>query len=255
MQLHIAHLYPELLNIYGDKGNVIAFTKRCLWRNIEVEIHEINPGDDIDPDLYDFYFIGGGQDQQQIMVAGELQKQAENLREAANNNVVFLTICGGYQLLGHYYKPHDGDKIPGVSILDAYTVAGNTRFIGNVTVKLNFEIATPASQVRNDSSTSFNKLVGFENHSGLTYLQGETKPIGMVQIGNGNNGKDKTEGAIFKNVFGTYLHGSLLPKNPKFTDHLITLALKRRYGNNIQLPELNDEIELLAHKKVINKKY
>ncbi|EKE04747.1 MAG: hypothetical protein ACD_20C00007G0008 [uncultured bacterium] len=244
MKLHIAHLYPELLNIYGDKGNVIAFTQRCLWRDIQVEVHEINPGDEIDPDLYDFYFIGGGQDQQQIMVAGELQRQAENLREAANNGAVFLSICGGYQLLGHYYKPHQGDKIPGISILDAYTVAGDTRYIGNVTIKADFF-----------DMSCLNTLVGFENHSGLTYLQGDTKPLGIVQIGNGNNGQDKTEGAVYKNVFGTYLHGSLLPKNPHFTDYLIIQSLKRRNGDNVILPEINDEIELLAHKKAVNRKY
>jgi CobQ-like glutamine amidotransferase family enzyme len=240
MKVNIAYLYPELLNIYGDKGNVTAFTKRCLWRDIDVEITEINPGDKIDPDKYDFYFIGGGQDTQQIAVAEELLRQKKSLQEAADNDSVFLAICGGYQLLGHYYKPHDGDKLEGISILDAYTIAGNTRYIGNVTVETSF----PA----------FKTLVGFENHSGLTYLQGETKPLGVVKVGNGNNGSDKSEGAVYKNVYGTYLHGSLLPKNPLFTDHLITLALKRNYGI-IELTPLNDEIELMAHKKVINKKY
>jgi CobQ-like glutamine amidotransferase family enzyme len=242
MKLHIAHLYPELLNIYGDKGNVTAFLKRCLWRDIQAEITEINPGDQIDPELYDFYFIGGGQDTQQIAVADELQKQKDILHKAADNGAVFLAICGGYQLLGHYYKPHSGDKLPGISILDAYTVAGNVRYIGNVTVKTDIPY------------TKIETLVGFENHSGLTYLQGDTKPLGTVNVGNGNNGKDKTEGAVFKNVFGTYLHGSLLPKNPHFTDYLITLALERRYGK-VQLPELTDDIELLAHKKAVNKKY
>ena len=242
MKLYIAHLYPELLNIYGDKGNVIAFSQRCFWRNIEFEVHDINQGDKINPDLYDFYFIGGGQDTQQIAVAEEMQKQKALLLEAADSNAVFLAICGGYQLLGHYYKPHDGDKLPGISILDAYTIAGNTRFIGNVTVKLNF------------SDLKMNTLTGFENHSGLTYLEGQTKPLGCLIVGNGNNGKDKTEGAVYKNVFGTYLHGSLLPKNPHFTDYLISLALKRR-GYNINLAELNDEVELLAHNRAINRKY
>ncbi|MFH0702847.1 MAG: glutamine amidotransferase [bacterium] len=245
MKIFIAHLYPELLNIYGDKGNVSAFVKRCLWRNIEAEIHEINPGDKINPDLYDFYFIGGGQDQQQIMVADELQNQKQVLKEAVENNAVFLAICGGYQLLGHYYKTSKGDEIPGISVLDAYTIAGNTRYIGNVTVKTNF--------LKNNKQ-NLDTLVGFENHSGLTYLQGNTKPLGDVKIGKGNNGKDKTEGAIYKNVFGTYLHGSLLPKNPHFTDYLITLALKRRHGD-VQLVALNDEFELLAHKKAILKNY
>ena len=242
MKLFIAHIYPELLNIYGDKGNILAFSKRCLWRDIEVEIHEINQGDKINPDLYDFYFIGGGQDTQQIAVAEEFQKQKELLHEAVNNNAVFLAICGGYQLLGHYYKPHNGDKLAGISILDAYTIAGNTRYIGNVTVKTNFP------------ELNINTLVGFENHSGLTYIQGDTKPLGLIKVGNGNNGKDKTEGAIYKNVFGTYLHGSLLPKNPHFTDYLISLALKRK-GYNYELEKLDDHIEILAHNRAVNKKY
>lgn len=243
MKLNIAHLYPELLNIYGDRGNVLAFSQRCLWRGIDAVVHEVNQGDNIDIDLHDFYFIGGGQDQQQIMVAGEFQKQAGALRNAANSDAVFLAICGGYQLLGHYYRTAQRTEIPGISILDAYTVAGNTRYIGNVTVETDL------------LGKNKNTLVGFENHSGLTYLQGNTKPIGKVKVGNGNNGKDKTEGAVYKNVFGTYLHGSLLPKNPDFTDYLISLALKRKYGKDIKLDELDDVLEIFAHKKAINRKY
>jgi len=241
MKINIAYLYPELLNIYGDKGNILAFVNRCLWRNIEAQIHEIHPGDNIDPDVYDFYFIGGGQDQQQIAVADELHKQKDALTQARDNMAVFLTICGGYQLLGHYYKPHSGDKLKGISLLDAYTIAGNTRYIGNVTVKTEFPLKEKT-------------LVGFENHSGLTYLQGDTKPIGFVTTGNGNNGKDKTEGAFYKNVFGTYLHGSFLPKNPHFTDYLIQLALERNYGK-VELEPINDEIEWAAHNKAIGRKY
>lgn len=241
MKLKIAYLYPELLNIYGDKGNLLAFVNRCLWRNIETEITEIKQGDKIDPDLYDFYFIGGGQDAQQIAVAAELQTQKEALIQARDNMAVFLSICGGYQLLGHYYKPHEGDKLDGISLIDAYTVAGNTRYIGNVTVKTEFALKEKT-------------LVGFENHSGLTYLQGDTKPLGITVIGNGNNGKDKTEGAYYKNVFGTYLHGSFLPKNPHFADYLIQLALEKNYGK-IELAPLNDEIELTAHNKAVGRKY
>lgn len=244
MKLTIAHLYPELLNIYGDKGNVLAFINRCNWRGIETELHEINPGDDIDSSLYDFYFIGGGQDQQQIMVADELQRQKTNLAKAVDENAVFLAICGGYQLFGHYYKPHDGDEIPGISLMDAYTVAGNTRFIGNVTINTIFTV-----------DEHYKTLVGFENHSGLTYLGESVKPLGIVKIGNGNNGKDKTEGAVYKNIFGTYLHGSLLPKNPHFTDYLISLALEKRYKEKITLDKLDDELEFFAHQRAINKKY
>lgn len=238
MQINIAHLYPDLLNIYGDKGNIIAFSKRCEWRDIGVKTHDISIGDKIDPEKYDFYFIGGGQDQQQIAVSHELQNQKVFLKQAMDDGAVFLGICGGYQLFGHYYKPHEGEELKGISLLDAYTIAGNTRYIGNVTVE----------------TEKMKTLVGFENHSGLTYLEEGTEPIGKVIIGNGNNGKDKTEGAYKKNVFGTYLHGSLLPKNPHFTDYLIKLALERRYGQ-VELSEVNDEFEWLAHSRAVKRKY
>jgi hypothetical protein len=242
MKINIAYLYPELLNIYGDRGNVFAFVNRCLWRNIEANITEISIGDIIDPDKYDFYFIGGGQDQQQIAVSQELQKQKFYFQKAAENKAVFLAICGGYQLLGHYYKPHKGEELRGISLMDAYTVAGNARYIGNVTIKSDLPLSSEKT------------LVGFENHSGLTWLQGETKPIGHVIVGNGNNGKDKKEGGYFRNVFGTYLHGSLLPKNPHFTDYLIKLSLERNYGE-VELSSINDFIEWIAHKKAIRRKY
>lgn len=232
-KLKLAHLYPKLLNIYGDYGNIITLKKRCEWRGIELEIKEINIGDALDE--HDIYFIGGGQDKEQIEVSIELQKHKAFLQSERDRMAVFLGICGGYQLMGHYYQPHNREKLLGISLLDVYTVAGNKRFIGNVTVKS--ELVEPDT------------LVGFENHSGLTYLEGNTEPLGTTIIGNGNNGKDKTEGARFKNVFGTYMHGSFLPKNPQFADYLIELALGAK-------PEpLNDTIENLAHNSLVGKKY
>lgn len=231
--LRIAHLYSKLLNIYGDGGNILTLKKRCEWRNIPVEIEEINIGDKIKE--HDLYFIGGGQDMQQIEVANELQKHKEFLTKERDRGAVFLGICGGYQLFGHYYQPFDGDKLEGISLLDAYTVAGNNRFIGNVTAQT--DIVTP------------NTLVGFENHSGQTYLQGNTKPIAKIINGNGNNGKDGFEGGRYKNVFGTYLHGSFLPKNVHFADYLIELALDEK------LSKLDDEIEYNAHNSLVNKQY
>lgn len=231
--LRIAHLYPKLLNIYGDGGNVLTLKKRCEWRGIGVNIDEINVGDSIVE--HDIYFIGGGQDLQQIEVSKELQKHKEFLTAERDRGAVFLGICGGYQLMGHYYQPHEGDKLLGISLLDAYTVAGNKRFIGNVTAKTGY--LTPDT------------LVGFENHSGLTYLQGETKPLGTMVVGNGNNGQDKTEGARFKNVFGTYMHGSFLPKNIHFADYMIELAIGEK------LAPLDDEIEMIAHNSLIEKSY
>ena len=234
-KLRIGHLYPKLLNIYGDGGNIITLKKRAEWRGgVNVTIDEINSGD-TNISEHDIYFIGGGQDLQQIEVSKELQRHKVFLTAERDRGAVFLGICGGYQLMGHYYQPHEGDKLMGISLLDAYTIAGNKRFIGNVTVGQ----AMPDNDI----------LVGFENHSGLTYLQGDTKPIGKVIVGNGNNGEDKTEGAMFKNVFGTYMHGSFLPKNPKFADYLLELALGEK------LEPLDDTIESNTHKALINKVY
>lgn len=239
LKLSIAHLYPKQLNLYGDMGNIITLKQRAEWRGIEFEYNEFNPGDKITS--CDLYFIGGGQDKEQMQVAGELYEQKEFLINERDNMAVFLGICGGYQLFGHYYQPFDGEKLKGISLLDAYTVAGKKRFIGNVTAHTDF--LTPDT------------LVGFENHSGLTYLEGATKPIAAVTTGNGNNGEDKTEGARFKNVFGTYLHGSLLPKNPHFADYLLTLALNKRYGDGVTLSPLDDKLEVMAHNSLIEKAY
>lgn len=233
-RVKIGHLYPKLLNIYGDGGNILALKKRLEWRGYNVIIDEINAGD-TELSEHNIYFIGGGQDLQQIEVSKELQRHKEFLTEERDKGAVFLGICGGYQLFGHYYQPHNGEKLLGISLLDAYTIAGDKRFIGNVTIETN--LVEP------------NTLVGFENHSGLTYLSGETKPIGKTIIGNGNNGSDGLEGARYKNVFGTYLHGSFLPKNPHFTDYLIELATKDK------LKPLDDEIEINTHNSLLNKAY
>lgn len=228
-----------MLNIYGDYGNVLTIKRRCEWRDIELSIDNIEIGDSISE--HDIYFMGGGQDTQQIAVSKELQRHKDFLISERDKGAVFLAICGGYQLLGHYYQPHDGERLEGIGLLDAYTVAGQKRLIGNVTTKV--------------ENLKKKTLVGFENHSGLTYLQGATKPISKVVVGNGNNDKDKTEGARFKNVFGTYLHGSFLPKNPHFADYLIELALEKRYGVEMSLEPLDDTLEYYAHAAVSNKGY
>lgn len=241
LKLTIAHLYPKLLNIYGDFGNVLTLKRRCEYRNIDCEIVSVDVGDEIDIEKNDIYFIGGGQDKQQIEVSKELQNRKEALVQAANDGRVFLAICGGYQLLGKYYQPHNGEKLLGIGILDAYTVAGDTRFIGNVTAKSDF--LEPET------------LVGFENHAGLTYLEEGTVPIAKVVVGNGNNAQDGGEGGRKNNVFGTYLHGSVLPKNPHFADYLIKTALQVKYGREFELEKLDDTIEMNTHKDLINKKY
>jgi len=242
LKISICHLYPDLLNIYGDMGNILALKNRLEWRDIEVEITEVKSGDRVNYKKHDIYFIGGGQDQQQVMASLELQKNKDAIFKAAlDNNAVFLAICGGYQLFGHYYQPFNGDKLSGIGLLDVYTVAGQNRFIGNVTAAAKF--------------LKKKTVVGFENHSGLTYLNSEAEPFLKVKIGNGNNGKDKSEGARNRNVFGTYLHGPLLPKNPELCDYLISLALKKRYDCDIPLLKLNDDIECFAHKDRVNAKY
>lgn len=240
LKLKLVHLYPLFLNIYGDIGNVKVLKNRCEWRGIDLEIEQVNIDDKLESGT-DIYFIGGGQDRQQVEVSLEMQKNKSFFVDEYNNDSVFLGICGGYQLMGQYYQPHDAKRLYGIGILDAYTVAGSTRFIGNVSAKMDY--------------LAPNTLVGFENHSGLTYLNGETKPIAEVVVGNGNNGQDRTEGARSKNAFGTYLHGSFLPKNPHFADYLIKLALKKRYNDDIELELLDDTIELKAHESVLNKTY
>lgn len=238
-QLRLAHLYSKLLNIYGDYGNVLTLKKRCEWRGIELTIDQIEIGDAMSE--HDIYFIGGGQDVQQIAVSKELRKNRAFLKNERDMNAVFLAICGGYQLLGKYYKPHEGKELKGIELLDAYTIAGDTRFIGNVTAEVDF--------------LKKKTLVGFENHSGLTYLEGDTKPISKIIVGKGNNGEDGGEGARYKNVFGTYLHGSFLPKNPHFADYLISLALQKRYGVELELAPLDDSLEFFAHTSVLEKAY
>ena len=235
MNLTLAHLYPRLMNIYGDYGNIQALKYRCQQRKIKLNILNIYSNTSLTQGSFDLLFAGGGQDQQQLIIAKDLLKHRKVIHQAADQGIPMLTICGSYQLFGKYFQPFKGPKLPGISIFNAYTIASNQRKIGNIIVRRNSKL-----------------LVGFENHSGNTFLQKNTQPLGKVQIGFGNNGKDKTEGAVYNNVFGCYLHGSLLPKNPYFADHLIKLALKPKYGN-IKLSPLNDSLELATHRQVINR--
>lgn len=234
MQLRIAHLYAHFLNIYGDRGNIISLQRRCQWRGIDTELRSIGPGDHIDPDYFDFYFVGGGQDKQQIGIAQDFLERAVTLRSAIEDGAVILSICGGYQLLGNYYRPHQGPELKGISLIDAHTVAGSKRMIGNVCVR----------------RSNGQSLVGFENHSGKTYLAEGVSALGQVEKGNGNNGEDGNEGVCQPigrgRVYGTYMHGSLLPKNPQLADEIILTSLRRRYGLEALSP-LSDEFEMRAH--------
>lgn len=229
MTLTIGYLYPDLMNIYGDTGNIIALKKRAEWRGIKVKIKEISLKEKVKKGECDLIFFGGGQDQQQSLVASDLESSGKGkvIKQEVERGVPLLAICGGYQLLGEYYKPHKGPKLQGVGLFPAYTVAGDKRMIGNITVTCNLLPAT--------------YLVGFENHSGQTYLKKNAMPLGLVLSGFGNNGGDKSEGCIYKNAIGCYMHGSLLPKNPNLADWLLQKAL------HIDLKPLNDILELKAH--------
>jgi CobQ-like glutamine amidotransferase family enzyme len=240
MELRICHLYPELMNIYGDRGNIIALSRRCLWRGIEVRLSEVSLGGGLDPAEHDLYFIGGGQDREQIMVCEDLSSEkGEALRTAVEEGAALLSICGGYQLLGNFFLTCTGEDLPGIGLFDVRTVGGDTRFIGNVAVDCLLEGAG-------------GMLVGFENHSGRTRLGPSCKPLGRVIKGYGNNGEDGWEGCVYRNAVGTYLHGSLLPKNPMLADWFILRALRRRYDLE-ELPALDDGLEKAARDAVLRR--
>jgi CobQ-like glutamine amidotransferase family enzyme len=233
MILRIAHLYPRLMNIYGDRGNILCLARRCRERAIDVEVTELGPGDRFDPAAHDLVFIGGAQDREQRRVADDLRDvKGGPLREAVEAGVTVLAVCGGYQLLGRFYREASGAELAGLGIFDLHTEhpgPGAPRLIGNVVAR--WEGGT---------------LAGFENHGGRTYLGAGAQPLARVESGAGNNGRDGTEGARYRNVFGSYLHGSLLPKNPRFADRLIELALARAHGD-VALAPLDDAVEDAAH--------
>jgi len=213
--LTLGHLYPAQLNLYGDRGNIITLRRRCQMRGIALRVVPLGIGDALAPDEYDLLFIGGGQDREQAPVSQDIfDMKGIGLWAAVEDDMPVLAVCGGYQLLAHYYRPASGPDMRGLGIFDAWTIhkgANVPRCIGNIAIEWN-------------GST----LVGFENHGGRTYL-GTAKPLGKVLKGHGNNSEDHSEGAMYRNAFGTYLHGSLLPKNPHFADHLLALALRRSY--------------------------
>ncbi|MBI2595782.1 glutamine amidotransferase [Candidatus Daviesbacteria bacterium] len=244
MKLVIGYLYGDLMNIYGDTGNIIALKKRAQWRGVEVEVRNISIGDRLKAGDADLFFFGGGQNQQQELVSRDLvlSLKGKAIKSEVERGVPLLAICGGYQLLGEYYKPQKEPKLPGVNLFPIYTVASHQRMIGNIVIR-------PISDIRNLTS----ELVGFENHSGKTFLKDGAKPLGKVVKGFGNSGEDKTEGCIYKNAIGCYMHGSLLPKNPELADWLIEKALEVKYGKEVKLKSLDDSLENLAHQKAVQR--
>jgi CobQ-like glutamine amidotransferase family enzyme len=233
-QLTLVHLYPGLLNLYGDRGNIITLQRRCEWRSIDLRVVEVGLNESFPDGDVDLLFMGGDQDREQKVVVDDLRRRHQgHIERLIGAGVPFLAVCGSYQLLQRYYHPAEGDDLEGLGIFDAYTVHPGpdvARCVGNVLVE--WEQGT---------------IVGFENHGGRTYLQGDTKPLGRVIRGFGNNGADRTEGARVANVFGTYIHGSLLPKSPVFADMLLGLALARRYPD-FELAPLDDALEEEAHR-------
>lgn len=238
MELNICHLYPDLLNVYGDIGNILVLKYRAEQRGIKINVSNISIRDKFLTDKYDIVLFGGGQDYEQAIVSKDMvETKKDDLTEYIEKGKVLLAICGGYQLLGKYYTTPEGEKLDGLNILNIYTEGGDTRFIGNTVIK----------------NEEFNETyVGFENHSGRTYI-GDLKPLGKVIIGNGNNGEDKKEGCIYKNTFCTYFHGSLLSKNPELADRLLSIALKNKYGENIKLEPLDDNLEIKAKEFIVNR--
>jgi len=238
MKFIVGWLYPDLMNIYGDRGNILTLLKRAEWRGYDTRLIELGRGTTNGMAEVDLFFFGGGQDREQALVYEDLleHKQAP-LERAVAAGAGVLAVCGGYQLLGHYYQTGDGERYPGIGLIDVRTEAGKRRFIGDVIVDTNLADLKPST------------LVGFENHSGRTFLGPKAKPLGRVRAGFGNNGEDHMEGCLQASVVGSYLHGSLLPKNPHLADHLIRTALMRRGVTD--LAPLDDSIELAAHEKIL----
>ena len=235
--LRIAHLYADEMNIYGDRGNILTLQRRAEWRGIPVEVRAIGRGPAPDLSDIDLIFWGGGQDRdQELVFTDAAAHKVDAIRRAIDGGAVVLAVCGGYQLLGEYYVTADGKRLPGLALVDLHTVPGTRRNIGNILIETNGLGLRPQT------------LVGFENHSGKTYLGRGLTPLGQVVRGAGNNGEDRTEGVAWGNVFGTYLHGSLLPKNPHFADLLIQRALSRQGGGT--LAPLAATEELQAHQSV-----
>lgn len=234
MKIKILHMYPDLLNLYGDKGNIECLRKRLVWRGIDVEVVSYTSEDSgFDLSDVDIVFIGGGSDREQKIVCNKLLKHKNAIKSYVEDNGALVAVCGGYQLLGKYYKLAD-ETIEGLNILDIYTKQGKNRLIGNIVLEADF---------------IDQKIVGFENHGGRTHI-GNHKPLGKVLYGFGNEESSGEEGVVYKNVVATYLHGPLFPKNPKLCDYILTNAIKRRYPDFEGLSPLDDELENTANEYI-----
>jgi CobQ-like glutamine amidotransferase family enzyme len=231
----VGHLYPDYLNIYADRGNIAVLARRAAWRGHELEVRALGLDDEIHPGEHDLLYIGGGQDREQLLVAENLARKAERVREAVDGGTALLAVCGGYQLLGRGYRGFHGEDMPGVGLFPLETVAGERRMIGDVLLECELEPGEKRT------------LAGFENHAGRTRLDPGAEPLGRVISGFGNDGESGYEGCRLGRAIGTYLHGPLLPRNPWLADWLLSQALGHRLGEAPLLEPLPDELESRAH--------
>ncbi len=234
MRILVAHLYPDYLNIYADRGNMAVLARRASWRGHDLEVAEVSMGDPL-PAGADLLYVGGGQDREQALVAHDIAARADELGEAVAGGAAALAVCGGYQLLGRSYRDVAGTELPGAGLLPLHTVAGSRRMIGDVLLECELE------------QGEVHTLAGFENHAGRTLLDAGAVPLGRVVHGFGNDGESGFEGCRSGRVLGTYLHGPLLPRNPWLADWLLGQALGRRTGEPVRLAPLPDELETRAH--------
>jgi hypothetical protein len=240
MKFRLLSLYPDQMNIYADRGNIIFLQKRCEWRGIEFEVTRCGPGEEFDPDRHDMVYIGGGQDRDQQVVARDLvETKRDSMKRGLDTGMVMLAVCGGYQLLGSSYEL-GSEQIEGLGLADLHTVrTDGPRLIGPVAIE---------TSLGGDERV----LAGFENHGGRTWLGKDARPLGRVVAGYGNNGEDGFEGVVSGNLIGTYLHGPLLPKNAWLADYLIETGLERSYGEGVDLAPLEDELETAAHRSALS---
>lgn len=232
--IRVAHLYPEYLNIYADRGNIAVLTNRAAWRGIELVVEPVSVGVPLEPGAQDLIYIGGGQDREQVLIAPDLATKGAAIREAVDAGTAVLAVCGGYQLLGRFYRDRAGVELPGAGLFPLHTVAGERRLIGDCLLECEFE---PGER---------RTLAGFENHAGLTRLEAGAEPLGRVVAGFGNDGATGFEGCRVGTAIGTYLHGPLLPRNPWLADWLLARALEHQ-GEPPVLAELPDTLEHEAH--------
>ena len=235
MRIVVGHLFPDYLNIYADRGNMAVLAQRAAWRGHELEVRALGPGDGVRPGEHDLYYVGGGQDREQELIAPALAAMGPNLQEAIEGGAAALAVCGGYQLLGRFYRDRSGDELLGAGVLPLHTVAGERRMIGDVLLECELEPGEHRT------------LAGFENHAGRTVLDAGAEPLGRVLAGFGNDGESGYEGCRAGRAIGTYLHGPLLPRNPWLADWLLAQAIAHRTGELPTFEALPDELERQAH--------